>query len=267
MQIELKDFDTDTSNSKLIDTFDGYNLYYCKTDNGDLAYILPRLEEAKVLSFYKKEYHIDFKQKMGEVNHKARMEFDYFRGLQKKSQYENISALTLNNRIFNKKVKILDYGCGSGGFVRACRDHDYDIIGIDYGNIINDEVNRDYSNSFKQICNNIDLLNINESFDVFTLHDTIEHLHHPCDVLRSLDAIGNNRYSLIINTPDIAQGLLEEKRNWKHTKPLEHPWLFSREFVDHIVRSALFDRKVELLAYYCVVKTRMNLVYEIYKED
>jgi 2-polyprenyl-3-methyl-5-hydroxy-6-metoxy-1,4-benzoquinol methylase len=81
-------------------------------------------------------------------------------------------------------MKVLDVGCGRGEVVLFCARHGIDALGVDYSKeavSIAQKAKATYDseqqNRMKFICDDIEKIELNESFDRIFMLDLIEHLH------------------------------------------------------------------------------------------
>jgi len=82
-----------------------------------------------------------------------------------------------------KGSKLLDIGSGNGAFVDVCREKDIDAFGIDVRSVHP----YCYQMSFEESCFPSD------EFDVVTMHDVLEHVVDPVQVLKEVRRILKER--------------------------------------------------------------------------
>jgi len=110
------------------------------------------------------------------------------------------------SRYLTGKGTILDWGCGTGSFIRHS-DNGYQTFGYD--------VNRYSPYKDKSI--------VAFGYDAVTLWDVIEHMEYPSEFASDL----NTKY-LIVLTPD-ATNLKGRFKEWIHFRPDEHQHYFTKE--------------------------------------
>ena len=84
-----------------------------------------------------------------------------------------------------KNVSILDYGCGSGLFVKYLNEHGYVASGFD-----------PYSNTYQ------DKSILSQKYDWIISQDVIEHLTDPNDFLKNIQILLHPHGTLVIGTPN-----------------------------------------------------------------
>ena len=135
---------------------------YKKCKNCGLVFIEPLLNQMDYEQLYSVNYHDEF----------------YFVD---KDYGKKVSLI--NN--FCDKNKILDYGCGDGGFLRQIASLEFECVGLDYGEELISRLNEKYQEiSFYTI--NYFWENVNEKFDIIHLGDVLEHLTNPQEIMNKL---------------------------------------------------------------------------------
>jgi SAM-dependent methyltransferase len=98
--------------------------------------------------------------------------------------------------------RLLDFGCGAGGFLMQMAKHGWDVCGID---VSEDSVRRLRDEmGIKALAGSLphpDL--IPASFDVITMWHALEHVHAPAEVLREAHRLLSPGGKLIIAVPNI----------------------------------------------------------------
>jgi 2-polyprenyl-3-methyl-5-hydroxy-6-metoxy-1,4-benzoquinol methylase len=130
------------------------------------------------------------------------------------------------------KAKLLDIGCNKG-FILSSAAHDgCEVYGID----LVEEVTIPFKNTFPQFSKNIYSKKFCEvgrdfadnTFDIITAIDVVEHFEDPVSDLKQIHRILSNDGVVIIQTPDTACPEAHEQLcDWGALKPLEHLHLFN----------------------------------------
>jgi 2-polyprenyl-3-methyl-5-hydroxy-6-metoxy-1,4-benzoquinol methylase/rRNA maturation protein Nop10 len=121
-------------------------------------------------------------------------------------------------------LKLLDYGCGNGDFIRSMASIGWDAKGYDPDphaaalcNARGLRVTTDF-NSLKD-----------QMFDAITMNHSVEHLHDPVGTLGQLKALLNRGGTLSIATPNIeSEGRRVFGRSWYALQPPAHIVLFTK---------------------------------------
>lgn len=160
-----------------------------KCTNCNLLLTNPRPGKKEIASYYKSEDYISHSNKANNIINLA---------------YKVARNFTLNgklklvNRLAEKK-HLLDYGCGTGYFLEYCKNHQWDVAGIEP-----DEPARKLTE--QQIGENIyPELNIDDhpnKYDVITMWHVLEHVHDINLLLDQLKSILRKKGHLIIAIPN-----------------------------------------------------------------
>ena len=136
---------------------------------------------------------------------------------------------------FNPNGKFLDVGCSMGFLVKAAEDAGFkDARGIDPNQQDVDEGIERYSVNLEQGY----IGDYEEaSFDVIMCFNTIEHVSRPDHLMEQMANRLRPNGALVVGTHDIeCENYLGEGVNWKHIKPAEHLYYFSKDTLDLLGR-------------------------------
>ncbi|MEK6955464.1 MAG: methyltransferase domain-containing protein, partial [Nanoarchaeota archaeon] len=103
----------------------------------------------------------------------------------------------------NRKLKILDVGCGVGNISLQIASNGYNVLGIDI-----DKASVDYANKKNKFKNckfkvaNAHDINIKEKYDVIVSPEVLEHLKHPEKLVSSIQRLLKDDGLLIITIPN-----------------------------------------------------------------
>lgn len=101
-----------------------------------------------------------------------------------------------------KDKKVLDFGCGAGGFLLMAKDFASEVVGIEQ----QDDIRTLLRENNIEIFDNLDQLK--DKYDVITMFHVLEHLPDPKSVIQELlKKLGNNG-NLIIEVPNEDDALL-----------------------------------------------------------
>jgi 2-polyprenyl-3-methyl-5-hydroxy-6-metoxy-1,4-benzoquinol methylase len=143
-----------------------------------------------------------------------------------------------------RRGKLLDVGCSVGSFLLVARDRGWDVAGLDVstGAI-------EYAASVHGLDARVGTLqdtdHPDESFDVVTIFECIEHMRYPAAALTAANRVLRKGGLLVVTTPNI-DGLFPRTTYallantigaWEHPTPPHHLYQFSRRTL-----TALLDR-------------------------
>jgi len=176
--------------------------------------------------FYPANYHsFDSTSILGKLKHRQR--------LRRLRAFVNSDVITL-----------LDYGCGSGAFIKDSAKHmphstfyGYDINSTDKKEILAEGRVILLKGSFKYLLDELPLC------DVITLNHVIEHLRNPLDVLSTLRQRLKSRGVIEGQTP--AADSLEQrifKKRWSGFHAPRHTVIFSKKGLIRILKHAGFSK-------------------------
>ena len=102
---------------------------------------------------------------------------------------KNIYSPKVNflKKILKKKIKLLDVGCGSGYFLKACENNNIQAKGIDVNKIMIDLANKNLKKNKAFFKESFDFKNILDSrkYNTVSLIGVLEHLKDPNSFLKS----------------------------------------------------------------------------------
>jgi SAM-dependent methyltransferase len=148
----------------------------------------------------------------------------------------------LYNTIFSHKKKgaILDIGAGTGLFLSAFKDKKWDTSGVEFSKDAVKFAKKMYGLSIKQG----DLMDIKfkeQSFDVVTMNNVLEHLYDPKKTLEKVDVLLKPKGIVVITVPNIySLGSILFKKRWYALQIPRHLYHFSPRTVTKLLKDAGF---------------------------
>jgi len=192
---------------------------------------------------------------------------DYIKGETwlKKTASFYISIISQYIKEFNqKKLDILDVGCGTGVLVKAFVDMGHNAQGVELSKWASDFGKKRYKVEIIQ--GNIEKLNLPlSSYDIITAMHVVEHLRKPQETLRYLVEHLKEGGYLVLATPNSACLTARlVKQYWRYYIPDEHLFLFSPTSLKLLVErvglrvvgyeTALYENVSMTIAYYRLLK-------------
>ena len=103
----------------------------------------------------------------------------------------------------NNKIKILDFGCGSGFYLYELKKRGYkDSLGIDFNDEVIEAANEVYGINAKNL--DLDhLIKSNNKYDLILLNQGLEHVENPVELVKNLHKLLNKNGILFISVPNM----------------------------------------------------------------
>src|SRR5690606_17560265 len=137
----------------------------CKCRNCEVLFTNPRPDEKNILKYYQSEDYVSHQDKASNVTNFV---------------YRIVRNITLRQKVnwLNKntpsKGRLLDYGCGTGHFLRAAGRNGWQTVGVEP----HEEVATKASTLTEtKIYNHSSQLDAEKKFDAITLFHVLEHVH------------------------------------------------------------------------------------------
>lgn len=133
---------------------------------------------------------------------------------------------------------ILDYGCGTGAFLKACKDHNYNTLGIEPNPVAvataaKKGIKCEEPNYLKEI--------ETQSIDTITLWHVLEHIHKLDYTLEQFDRILTENGTLIIAVPNInSYDSKYYKRHWAALDVPRHLYHFTPNGIEKVLKNKGF---------------------------
>lgn len=112
----------------------------------------------------------------------------------------------LKKQIKNKKV--LDFGCGNGGFLNNAKKITQKAVGVDLQKSLQDF----YAKNELEVYSSIN--EVSEKFDYITIFHVLEHLPDPIELLKSMESKLSENGEIIIEVPNSNDALVTIYNNW-----------------------------------------------------
>jgi cyclopropane fatty-acyl-phospholipid synthase-like methyltransferase len=142
-------------------------------------------------------------------------------------RFQNLKPMLTNKRI-------LDFGCGAGGFMQKAAEHVASIEGIE----LEQRVQEFWSEKFKI---HSDIESASENYDVITAFHVIEHLHDPVQLLSMLANKLSQSGKMVIEVPSANDALLtfyDSDAFQRFTYWSQHLYLFTPSTLSKVLENA-----------------------------
>ena len=149
--------------------------------------------------------------------------------------------LKIINGFSSEGMKLLDFGCGTGDFLKIAQENNWDGIGIEPNDRAREIANRK-TNSSVFLPIHISKLKSN-SFDVITLWHVLEHLPKFEDQFSQFESLLKPNGALIIAVPNFKSFDANYYQNfWAAYDVPRHLWHFSKNSISKL--ADLYDMKI-----------------------
>jgi 2-polyprenyl-3-methyl-5-hydroxy-6-metoxy-1,4-benzoquinol methylase len=125
---------------------------------------------------------------------------------------DDLRRLMILKKNIKKNKKILDFGCGSGSFLKTISNYTKNLYGVE---LKNSTVKKYSNNKFFLIKKNIEDFNI--KFDIITMFHSLHYMPNQLEILRKIYFKLNKKGKLIIELPNATDLLFQLKSFRKFT--------------------------------------------------
>jgi len=177
----------------------------------------PRPDETPLPRYYQSDAYISHSNKTLNIVDKV---YKVSRTFTLKWKYNLVQRHSLT-----KPVSILDYGCGTGAFLRECKRHKMIISGVEPSPAAR---NHAKANTATEILSHID--EVKAVFDVLTLWHVLEHVSDLNETIAKLKNHLDKSGTMFIAVPNLQSfDAIRYKEHWAGYDVPRHLWHFSRK--------------------------------------
>jgi 2-polyprenyl-3-methyl-5-hydroxy-6-metoxy-1,4-benzoquinol methylase len=182
---------------------------------------------------------------------------EFRRGADYTAHVLRIERLTLSVR-GSSAPRVLDFGCGYGGFLSMCSLYGFDAYGVDRSSAKRD------NNTFSRVVAEIEEVEEFAPFHALTLFEVLEHLDDPHGLMLRLRDLLCPGGVLVLETPDCT-GVRKIESRYEYAKihPLEHINGFTPETLIRFAKRLGFTPVAKPLA--CVANDLNRVVKTVAK--
>ncbi|WP_242921654.1 class I SAM-dependent methyltransferase [Pontibacter liquoris] len=208
---EFKNFLVVTDNSVSKESF-----VLVECENCSFKFTNPRPDAASIGAYYESEDYISHSNTKSGIINRA---YHVVRSITTKQKVELI------NRHAAGKGSVLDYGCGTGVFLAACKKDGWEVRGIEPNErarqVATAETGENIAASLEDLSG--------EKFDVITLWHVLEHVHTLNETVDALIASLQDNGTLIIAVPNAdSHDAKEYRENWAAYDVPRHLYHFTQ---------------------------------------
>ncbi len=182
--------------------------------------------------------------------------------------YQKVRKISLQSKLKHiqkesglEKGSILDYGCGTGDFLKICQENNWEIKGIEPEEIARKQAENLLQTSLKENIFETDFEN--QSFDVITLWHVLEHIHLLDETIQKLVSLLKSNGILLIAVPNCASADAQKwKEHWAAYDVPRHLYHFTPQTLPLLLKkySIKIDKYMAMPydSYYISLLSRKN---------
>lgn len=180
---------------------------------------------------------------------------------------ERINLIKNYISVNNKKVKLLDIGCGTGWFLEYAKTIGYDVQGYEFSKELAQLTSKRLN--IKIFSNKIDEIDHHIQYDVITMFDVIEHVLDPLYLIKSAYKILKKDGIILFYTPNLESLAIHHLREFSSAIiPVHHPILFSKNSLERLcnkvnLNTVFFETKgtdlIDIFAHYDQLKKNKEI--------
>lgn len=213
----------------------------------------PRPDDAQLPKYYQSSDYISHSSKASSIIDRVYLLVRSF-ALQWK--------LNIVNKYSHTSKTILDYGCGTGNFLKTCQSAGWKIQGVEPTATARDKA---IENTNESIVEDLSLLE-KKKFGVITLWHVLEHVSDFSPLISNLASVLDDHGTVFIAVPNYeSHDAKHYKEYWAGYDVPRHLWHFSRKNISDILSQNGFQIKevvpMKLDAYY------VSMLSEKYKSN
>ncbi len=176
---------------------DGRDVRIVECQDCRLQYMSPRPDKEFLNWMYREEYYAMVIEDMDMWTEKT---LEHERERESVHLYRLRPIMKMRERYGYRKL--LDIGTGAGYFLKLAKDRGFDVLGIEVSERASEFARGNYGVSILNISEVEETGFEDDSFDVISLCDVIEHLPYPEDTLKEIHRILRDKGVLLIITPN-----------------------------------------------------------------
>jgi 2-polyprenyl-3-methyl-5-hydroxy-6-metoxy-1,4-benzoquinol methylase len=174
-------------------------------------------------------------------NDQFAQQFELVKRATARLQLDEIAAYLTEHGRSEKKLRLLEVGCGHGNMLYEARARGFLVEGLEYSVDAAQRANDNLGAEVVRVGAVGETALPEKSYDICILADVIEHVRDPENFLRHISRILKDDAVIFIATPSTDSWSARALgRQWMEFKP-EHLFYFSRETIQRLLASAGFS--------------------------
>ncbi|QNF32675.1 class I SAM-dependent methyltransferase [Adhaeribacter swui] len=201
-------------------------------DNCGFKFTNPRPDEASIGQYYQSEEYISHTNKATSITNQA---------------YKLVRTYTIKQKVdlinrLSAKGAILDYGCGTGNFLAACKKNGWQVQGYEPSELARAQAEELLTQKILNASIALETIP-KESFQVITLWHVLEHIHTLNDTFKKLVQLTKPEGKLIIAVPNAdSHDAQVYRENWAAYDVPRHLYHFNQATMKRFLKK----HKIEL---------------------
>ncbi|PSR55302.1 methyltransferase [Adhaeribacter arboris] len=202
-------------------------------ENCGFKFTNPRPDESSIGNYYQSEEYISHTNKATGLTNKA---------------YKVVRTYTIKQKVdlinrFSPKDTILDYGCGTGNFLEACKKNGWLVQGYEPNNLARTQAEELLNQKIAGEASALEQIE-NESLQVITLWHVLEHIHALNETFKKLTQLTKKGGNIIVAVPNAdSHDAQVYKENWAAYDVPRHLYHFNQATMKRFLKK----HKIELL--------------------
>ncbi len=195
-------------------------------ENCSFKFTNPRPDESSIGQYYQSEEYISHTNKATGLTNQA---------------YKIVRTYTIKQKVdlinrLSAKGSILDYGCGTGNFLAACKKNGWQVQGYEPNNLARTQAQELLNREIAGQENSLELF-ANESFQVITLWHVLEHIHTLNNTFKKLIQLIKSGGIIIIAVPNAdSHDAKVYKENWAAYDVPRHLYHFTQSTMKRFLK-------------------------------
>ncbi|MFD1315021.1 class I SAM-dependent methyltransferase [Namhaeicola litoreus] len=204
--------------------------------SSDLLITYPQPDEVDLPKYYQSDAYISHT--------------DGSRGFLEKA-YQFVKKITIRNKVklispwMEESSYVLDLGCGTGDFLKACAENNWKVVGVEPNNIARNLAEKKIDlQKGKVIYKSLEKLNedvakeLNQKFSIITLWHVLEHVPDPLLYLSTLKDLLEPNGRIILALPNFnSHDAQHYQKFWAAYDLPRHLWHFSKKAVSSLANA------------------------------